>query len=71
MVTSIFILGAGLFSIICTILKPAFYWESRKAKQLRNLLGNTATSVFYILIGAALTCMALAFVNFINMFPHY
>lgn len=60
MVTSIFILAAGLFAIICTILKPAFHWESRKAKQLRNLIGNTATSIFYILIGIALTCMALA-----------
>ncbi len=52
--TSLIFLAIGLFAIICTILKPAFYWESRKARQLRRPIGNTATSLLYIFIGLAL-----------------
>lgn len=47
----IFIL-IGLFSIICTIKKPNFFWESRKALRMRKLLGDKITSIFYIVIGA-------------------
>ena len=47
----IFIL-IGLFSIICTIKKPNFFWESRKALRMRKLLGDKITSVFYIVVGA-------------------
>lgn len=46
----IFILMA-IFTIICTIKKPTFFWEHRKAKLLRKILGNKLTSVFYMLIG--------------------
>lgn len=60
MYISIFLLAAGLFAIICTVLKPPFYWESRKARRLRNLIGNAATSVFYIVIGIFLVCFSLA-----------
>lgn len=60
MYISIVLLAAGLFAIICTVLKPDFYWESRKAKRLRNLIGNTGTSVLYIVIGIVLSCMAIA-----------
>jgi len=47
----IFIL-IGLFSIICTIKKPNFFWESRKALRMRKLLGDKITSIFYIVVGA-------------------
>lgn len=49
---NLFIIGIGLFTIICTYFKPNFYWESRKAVRMRNLLGDTYTSLLYYGIGA-------------------
>ncbi len=46
----IFIL-IGLFSIICIIKKPNFFWESRKAIRMRKLLGDKITFAFYIVVG--------------------
>ncbi|GAB6088327.1 hypothetical protein [Alkaliphilus crotonatoxidans] len=50
----------GLFAITCTIIRPGFYWQSRKARQLRRLLGDTGASLVYILIGIFLIGIALA-----------
>ena len=49
--SSILFLLAGLFAIFCTLTKPAFYWESRKAKRLRRFVGDTIATVFYLGIG--------------------
>lgn len=43
----------GVFAIVCTYGKFDFYWNSRKAKRMRNLIGDSATSVFYYAIGLA------------------
>ncbi|WFD08950.1 hypothetical protein [Tepidibacter hydrothermalis] len=42
----------GLFTLICTIKKPNFFWENRKALRMRRLIGDKITSIFYIIIGA-------------------
>ncbi|PAB60230.1 hypothetical protein [Anaeromicrobium sediminis] len=52
---SILFLIAGLFAIICTLKKPAFYWESRKARRMRGFIGDTGTTIFYLIIGTFLT----------------
>lgn len=57
--TSIFLLLAGLFAIICTLKKPAFYWESRRAKRLRRFIGDTAATFFYIGIGIILVVISI------------
>lgn len=46
----IFIL-IGLFTTICTVTKPNFYWNSRKAQRLRRVIGDTGAMVFYLAIG--------------------
>ena len=56
----IFLIVVGLFAIICTVLKPAFYWESRKATRLIKLIGSTATSILYITIGILLVGIGVA-----------
>lgn len=54
MYLEILLIVIGLFAIICSILKPAFYWNSRKAMRLRRLLGDTLASAFYIVLGFAI-----------------
>lgn len=44
----------AVFAISCTYFKPSFYWDSRKAARLRNLLGDLGTSIFYYAIGVML-----------------
>ncbi|MCK8060619.1 MULTISPECIES: hypothetical protein [unclassified Fusibacter] len=53
------ILAAGLFALICTVIKPSFYWESRKAKRMRKLMGDGITTVIYLVIGSAITVAGL------------
>ncbi len=50
----------GLFTLLLTILKPAFYWESRKARSLRRLVGDTTASIIYIVIAIFLMGISLA-----------
>ncbi|QZY55745.1 hypothetical protein [Crassaminicella profunda] len=49
--TSIIILLVGIFTIICTLTKPAFYWESRKARGLRRFIGDGGATIVYLLLG--------------------
>lgn len=53
----IILLVVGVFTLVMTIKKPDFYWESRKAKNLRWILGDKWTTIFYI----ALACFMLFF----------
>ncbi|PAB61114.1 hypothetical protein CCE28_01410 [Anaeromicrobium sediminis] len=41
----------GLIVSILTIVKPSFFWNSRKATRHRDLLGDTITSILYLSIG--------------------
>ena len=45
----------GILTILGTYYKPAFYWESRKAVALRRIIGDTATEIFYYIIGIGIT----------------
>ncbi|SHI57945.1 hypothetical protein [Lutispora thermophila] len=51
MATAVVILFIGLFTTICTLLKPDFYWENRKAVALRKLVGDRIAAIFYLIIG--------------------
>lgn len=53
------LLGAGLFSIVATILKPNFYWNNRKALMLRKVFGDMGTSIFYFALGGFLTVVGI------------
>lgn len=53
----IILLIVGIFTLAMTIMKPDFYWESRKAKSLRRLIGDKGSAIFYI----ALACFMLFF----------
>lgn len=41
----------GLYTIIATIKKPNFFWENKKAKLMRKIIGDKVTSIFYMAIG--------------------
>ena len=43
--------AVGVFTVVCTIKKPAFYWESRKARNMRELIGDRGAEIFYVLLG--------------------
>ena len=55
MTSGIVFIAAGIFTLVMTLLKPPFYWHSRKAMRLRRLVGDTLTSMIYIVI--ALFCI--------------
>lgn len=48
------LLLVGIFTIYMIVKKPKFYWESRKAKQMRSLMGDKGTAFFYLALGAFL-----------------
>lgn len=52
MSTSILLICVGLFAIIATIIKPNFYWNSRKARRFRKFFGDTVTTIIYLAIGS-------------------
>ena len=49
----------GIFTLVCTFFKPSFYWESRKARGMRKLIGDRGTSVFYYIIGLAVVVIGV------------
>lgn len=55
----IFLIGLGLINIILSILKPPFFWSSRKALRVRSFLGDTITMILYIGIGIFLVYIGL------------
>ena len=56
---SYFLIGAGIFTLVCTFLKPDFYWESRKAIRMRKLLGDRGASFFYYGIGIVIIVLTI------------
>lgn len=49
----------GIFTLVCTYYKPSFYWESRKAQQMRKLIGDKGTEIMYYLIGLGVLVIGL------------
>ena len=54
-----FLIAAGLFTLLCTITKPSWFWEHEKAQWLRDVLGDTGAAVSYYILGVALIAAAL------------
>lgn len=46
------LIGLGLFLIYANLVKPDFYWNSRRIKMRREYLGDRNTVVMYSVIGA-------------------
>lgn len=61
----IIILLIGLFITICTLAKPSFYWENRKALRLRRLVGDGITTILYLIIG--ILCIGISIANFLGI----
>ncbi len=58
----------GVFTVVCTLGRFPFYWESRKARSMRRLIGDTGTTILYYFIGGMLFVMGvLAQFNLIDM----
>lgn len=55
----VLLIGAGLFSIICSVKGYRFFWEHRRAQLMVRILGLTGTKVFYITLGLALVVIGI------------
>lgn len=49
----------GIFTVFCTITKPNFYWNSRKALRFRKLIGDFGATVFYCVVGSGLVVFGI------------
>lgn len=49
----------GIFTLVCTFYKPSFYWESRKAKSMRKLIGDNGTTMLYYIIGFSVSVIGV------------
>ena len=49
-----FLIGFGAFVGPCTWFKPWWYWEHPKARFLRDIIGDRATTVVYYAVSLAL-----------------
>jgi uncharacterized membrane protein YedE/YeeE len=43
-------IGAGVIILILSIVRPAFFWNTRKALRMRRLIGDSAAMLLYIAI---------------------
>jgi len=60
-------IALGVYILLCTLLKPKFFWESKKAIRLRKSIGeNKAAIVYYVIAGIALLIGLLSLLNVIN-----
>lgn len=60
----ILIVSCGLFAIVCAARDYEWFMGHRKAQLLIKIIGRTATRLFYITIGVALTVVgAVLFFN--------
>lgn len=53
------VIGLGLYFIICTALKPSWYWDHPQAEWHRRMIGDLATQIIYYLIGIGVIAFAL------------
>ena len=58
-IVPLLVVGAGLFSIVCTIKEYPFFWEHRRAKLMVWILGRTGARVFYLTLGVALVVIGM------------
>ncbi len=42
---------AGLFTVVCTIRKPTFFWEHYRSRSLRRVIGDTRDQVLHLKMG--------------------
>ena len=52
--TGIILIVIGVFTLAMTILKPPFYWGSRKALRMRRLFGDSLASTIYLIVAIVL-----------------
>jgi small neutral amino acid transporter SnatA (MarC family) len=50
--------GAGVFSVLASILNWDFFFESRKAQTFIKLFGRNGARIFYIILGLFLFFIA-------------
>jgi hypothetical protein len=51
--------GFGGFLGLMTILRPWWFWENRRARWLRNAIGDEATAVVYFAVAALMVWIGL------------
>jgi hypothetical protein len=51
--------GLGLGLTLMTVTRPWWFWENYKARWLRELIGDGATTAFYLLVAAAMVWFGL------------
>ena len=49
----------GLFAIVMTAIKPSFYWNSYKARRMRDLIGDQNAALFYYGLGVFLIGLSM------------
>lgn len=45
-------IALGAYVLICTLIKPKFFWESKKATRLRKSIGDSKAAIVYFVIAA-------------------
>jgi hypothetical protein len=51
--------GVGLFLAVMTLTRPWWFWENRKARWLRRLIGDEPTAGIYLALAAAMVWVGL------------
>ena len=51
--------GFGLFVGVCTLLRPAWFWEHPRARAVRSVLGDGGTAAFYLVVAVVLLYLGL------------
>ena len=60
-------IALGVYVLFCTLIKPRFFWESKKATRLRKSIGDSkAAIVYYVIAGIALLVGLLSMLGIIN-----
>lgn len=49
----------GVITILLTILRLPFYWDSRRVRRMRGVFGDTITMVMYLGIGILLSTIGM------------
>lgn len=55
----VFFIIFGMITIVFTVLKLPFYWESKKARRLRRVFGDTISTFIYIIIGIVISSLGV------------
>ncbi len=60
-------IALGIYVLVCTLAKPKFFWESKKATRLRKSIGDSkAAIVYYIIAGIALIVGVMSMLGIID-----